>query len=148
MTMPDRAVVTYHESNFWKDNSRWIVRDGSAPLHESDVCEMCGCDACILTWIPSDQLPARFVGSPGEWLCQCCDPEPQPRAIVALSEDRQWLVVLFMLTEDSASWSICQLTDDFLMPYRLKENIPDTGQDAHDVLNEFLDDEFLAGRQG
>lgn len=71
-------------------------------------------------------------------LAYCTVEMTQPRALVALSEDRQWLVVLFMLTEDSASWSICQLTDDFLMPYRLKENIPDTGQDAHAVLAEWI----------
>ena len=128
--MPDRAVVTYHESNFWKDNSRWIVRDGSAPLHESDVCEMCGCDACILTWIPSDQLPARFVGSPGEWLCQRCDPTPQPRAIVALSEDRQWLVVLFP--------NVHKLRDMWAILRCKWDTVADTGQDAHAVLAEWM----------
>lgn len=138
MTMPDRAVVTYHESNFWKDNSRWIVRDGSAPLHESDVCEMCGCDACILTWIPSDQLPARFVGSPGEWLCQRCDPTPQPRAIVALSEDRQWLVKADHPEVVSApSFSIYEAMKDGSL--RTAKWVPDTGQDAQDVLREFLE---------
>ncbi len=135
--MPDRAMVTYHESNFWKDNSRWIVRDGSAPLHESDVCEMCGCDACILTWIPSDQLPARFVGSPGEWLCQRCDPTPQPRALVALSEDRQWLAVL----DVKNVWNVMekrygQATHGFW--WKSVQDIRDTGQDAHAVLAEWI----------
>lgn len=73
--MPDRAVVTYHESNFWKDNPLWIVRDGPAPLHDSNACEMCGCEECTLTWIPSVDLPPRFVGSVGEWLCTRCQPK-------------------------------------------------------------------------
>lgn len=90
MKMPDRAVVTYHASNFWKDNPRWVVRDGPAPLHDppGGCCEMCGCDACTLTWIPSDQLPARFVGSPGEWLCQRCDPTVPDRTVRETSGQR------------------------------------------------------------
>lgn len=101
--MPDRAVVD--DDDFEpSDYPVFVPPHGTypatfevqrvfhgKPMHESDACEMCGCDECTLTWIPSDQLPARFVGSPGEWLCQRCDPTPQPRALCAVSEDRQWL---------------------------------------------------------
>ena len=77
-------------------------------------------------------------------------PEPQPRAIVALSEDRQWLVVLEPDIEGhpEATSAFGVWKRDIRAGWVLQAAIIDTGQDAHDVLNEFLDDEFLAGRQG
>lgn len=72
--------------------------------------------------------------------------EPQPRAIVALSEDRQWLCVL----DKESRWA---LTDDILWSiygwdtneslYLFVKNTQDTGQDAHEVLRAWLE-----GREG
>ena len=126
MTMPDRAVVDDRPipgPGCDHCEGGLILVVGRDKIWE-ETCPRCGPKS--IPWSYAAPIDAGL-------------PEPQPRAIVALSEDRQWLVVLFMLTEDSASWSICQLTDDFLMPYRLKENIPDTGQDAHAVLTQFLE---------
>lgn len=53
------------------------------------------------------------------------------RALVALSEDRQWLVVL-----DHQRWSL--LERDW-GSYHLITTFEDTGQDAHEVLREFLE---------
>lgn len=70
--------------------------------------------------------------------------QPQPRAIVALSEDRQWLVVLD--AEDGEThdgpqrfWTIFEL--DVENGYLYEDNVVDTGQDAQAVL-----DAWLAGR--
>lgn len=88
-------------------------------------------------------------------LCECdhCsskmmtpEPTPQPRALVALSDDRQWLVVL-----DPDGYS------GWFVRYRLNAYgywipdvqagepccIRDTGQDAHAVLAEWME-----GRSG
>ena len=65
-------------------------------------------------------------------------PEPQPRAIVALSEDRQWLVKADHPEVVSApSFSIYEAMKDGSL--RTAKWVPDTGQDAQDVLREFLE---------
>ncbi|MCA9878436.1 MAG: hypothetical protein KC442_11660 [Thermomicrobiales bacterium] len=65
-------------------------------------------------------------------------PEPQPRALVALSEDRQWLVVQHpRLT----IWEILERDEDYgHVAYFDGKNrfIEDTGQDANEVLREWL----------
>lgn len=68
-------LVTYHPNNYWKYNPLWVVMDGPEPTHDPPGgCEMCGAQDCVLTWVPPDELPARFVSSPGEWLCVLCRP--------------------------------------------------------------------------
>ena len=65
------------------------------------------------------------------------------RALVALSEDRQWLVVnerwphgtFFMIYR----WDV---QPNMVEPWRWVDKEDDTGQDAHEVLRE-----FLAGRE-
>lgn len=57
-------------------------------------------------------------------------PEPQPRAIVALSEDRQWLVVLFP--------NVHKLRDMWAILRCKWDTVADTGQDAHAVLAEWM----------
>lgn len=62
----------------------------------------------------------------------------QPRALVALSEDRQWLVVL----DCHGRWSIMgkrfgQAAHGFWWTGVV--DIEDTGQSAHEVLREFLE---------
>ena len=65
-------------------------------------------------------------------------PEPQPRALVALSEDRQWLVVL----DVKNVWNVMekrygQATHGFW--WKSVQDIRDTGQDAHAVLAEWME---------
>lgn len=74
-------------------------------------------------------------------LCDQCEEHWVPRAVVAISEDRQWLVVL-----NPAGYS------GWFVRYRLNAYgywvpdvqagepccIKDTGQDAHEVLAAFL----------
>ena len=83
-------------------------------------------------------------------LAYCTVEMTQRRALVALSEDRQWLVVLEPDIEGhpEATSAFGVWKRDIRAGWVLQAAIIDTGQDAHDVLNEFLDDEFLAGRQG
>ena len=55
------------------------------------------------------------------------------RAVVALSEDRQWLVVL----RPDGTWVIYH---DRITAYASYEDAGgDTGQDAHDVLREWME---------
>lgn len=65
---------------------------------------------------------------------------PQPRALVALSEDRQWLVVLDPEPED---WDEMHFNlFHFSRRWWTWEHellINDTGQDAHEVLEKFLE---------
>lgn len=68
--------------------------------------------------------------------------QDKPRAIVALSEDRQWLVVL----KQSRWFALWDREYALLMvpQYEVFERVADdTGQDAHDVLAAWLD-----GRNG
>ena len=60
------------------------------------------------------------------------------RALVALSEDRQWLVVL----DVKNVWNVMekrygQAAHGFW--WKSVQDIPDTGQDAHEVLAAFLE---------
>lgn len=63
---------------------------------------------------------------------------PQPRATSALSEDRQWLVVL----DAKNVWNVMekrygQATHGFW--WKSVQDIPDTGQDANAVLATWLE---------
>ena len=67
----------------------------------------------------------------------------KPRAVVAISDDRQWLVVLNSSSPDvQASWNVYKRdwTGDYACDYH--ERQLDTGQDAHEVLREFLSDHW------
>lgn len=94
---------------------------------------------------------ARDLSHVKEAPCGTCggsDHEPRPRAIVAVSEDRQWLVVL-----EPAGYSAGY--SDWFVRYRLNAygcwapdsdaHVPccvqDIGQDAHEVLAAFLADQ-------
>lgn len=59
--------------------------------------------------------------------------DPQPRALVALSEDRQWLVVL-----RDGYWTMYQHAG-YVDDYQMWADLSDTGQDAQDVLAQFLE---------
>ena len=59
------------------------------------------------------------------------------RAVVAISEDRQWLVVLGMPAyPGESSWRFYAL--DWAGDYAAQAWEADTGQDAHEVLEQFL----------
>ena len=64
-------------------------------------------------------------------------PEPQPRAIVALSEDRQWLVV--HTSGRAVGFDIYERWENAdTFGYAPCNWVPDTGQDAHAVLAEWM----------
>lgn len=70
-------------------------------------------------------------------LAYCTVEMTQPRALVALSEDRQWLVVLFPNVHKLRDmWAIlrCKWDGDFTR----WDTVADTGQDAHAVLAALL----------
>lgn len=57
------------------------------------------------------------------------------RAVVAISEDRQWLVVRFV-----GGFMVFGIDISFgIDGYSVCGAVDDTGQDAHDVLREFLE---------
>lgn len=61
--------------------------------------------------------------------------KPEPRALVALSDDRQWLVVLM----PDAFFEVFQLEDSkWAYGYLPHDRIKDTGQSAHAVLAAWL----------
>ena len=55
------------------------------------------------------------------------------RAVVAISEDRQWLVVHHLGTGRWIVYDVCH------WGYQEYTTVVDTGQDAHEVLREFLE---------
>lgn len=80
-----------------------------------------------------------FEGTPPEPIYAAVEVTPQSRALVALSEDRQWLVVL----EDIGAWAVrVRDKDSYRLPYGVTDKcewITDTGQSAEDVLREWLE---------
>lgn len=62
-------------------------------------------------------------------------PVPPPRALVALSEDRR---VMATLNPAGTLWVVARWRDDWAYWARQYPSIPDTGQDAADVLRAFL----------
>lgn len=68
-------------------------------------------------------------------------PEPQPRAVVAISEDRQWLVVPGPQKPEGwlvSVWSIYKRGEDGT--YHPLFEPEDTDQSADEVLGEFLEE--------
>lgn len=107
--MTDRAVVD--------DPCPFCGKDRVHDIYDGD--RRVRCLSCNIFWYPDD-------------------PEPEPRALVALSEDRQWLVVL----DVKNVWNVMekrygQATHGFW--WKSVQDIRDTGQDAQDVLAAFLE---------
>jgi hypothetical protein len=70
--------------------------------------------------------------------------EPPDRALVAISEDRQWLVVLEDVFSNGGAWVIYRdAEDDVKRPWVLEAWRDDTGQSAKSVLAGWLE-----GRDG
>lgn len=70
---------------------------------------------------------------PGTCLA-CGAPDTPPRALVALSEDRQWLVI----HDGGFEWDIWNRRGD--SAYEYYDWISDTGQSADEVLAAFLEE--------
>lgn len=115
--MPDRAVV---DEDYW-----------TAPFPKQGPMR---CPLCDGEMVPTID---------GTWACYR-DHTPKPRAVVALSEDRQWLCALTP-TEPTAFFVICGWDCGDLGVGHAgwpmgwgnvgePRLIPDTGQDAHEVL--------------
>lgn len=107
--MTDRAVVD--------DPCPFCGKDRVHDIYDGD--RRVRCLSCNIFWYPDD-------------------PEPEPRALVALSEDRQWLAVL----DVKNVWNVMekrygQATHGFW--WKSVQDIRDTGQDAQDVLAAFLE---------
>ncbi len=68
-------------------------------------------------------------------LCDQCEEHWVPRAVVAISEDRQWLVVLDSRTVIGPLWDVfeCDGCD-----YIYSDHTRDTGQSADEVLANWL----------
>jgi hypothetical protein len=67
--------------------------------------------------------------------------EPHPRALVAISEDRQWYTVLAKEPSNydgKRRFTIFRWSD-FMGDYQWRDVIEDTGQDAHEVLAAWLE---------
>ncbi len=60
----------------------------------------------------------------------------EPRAVVAISEDRQWLVVP---QASDIDWFLVMELDRDRTGYHEYDSIPDTGQDAHEVLAAWME---------
>ena len=60
-----------------------------------------------------------------------------PRALCAVSEDRQWLVVLEKIVR-TLRWCIYRYHEGRRDPWKWHGDRLDTGQDAHEVLRAFL----------
>lgn len=86
-----------------------------------------------------DEVPCAWCSGDGyvTGSMPCPECTPTPRALVALSEDRQWLVVL-MPEFAMFPWVL------YRRAYEIDHWVPethfrDTGQDAHEVLAEWLE---------
>ena len=127
--MPDRAVV---------DDELPPLNISVKPhLHswsdDYSECLICGAAPEIP---PSDVVPWEY-GKP----IDAGLPEPQPRAIVALSDDRQWYTVLSKepSRHDGKRYFTLFGWSDFMGAYQWRDLIEDTGQDAHQVLAEWME---------
>lgn len=125
--MSDRAVVEIKQTT--------LVDDRACP-----ACHEVGVLRCH---IESEPLGERVLAQWAQWECKRCgnrwpampDTCPQPRATCARSEDRQWLVVL--QEEDGAcGWRIMRRRWG---GYDIEACKKDTGQDANEVLAQFLE---------
>ena len=83
-------------------------------------------------------MPPHMGGALPPWPPPASREVSQPRALVALSDDRQWLVVL----DVKNVWNVMekrygQATHGFW--WKSVQDIRDTGQDAHAVLATWLE---------
>lgn len=101
-------------------------------------------DRAVVDDVPTCELcdqPLTMTWSRGEGEVWHCKNHPAgPRALVALSRDRQWYTVLDKEAHRSGKryftlfeWS------DFMGAYQWRDLIEDTGQDAHEVLAVWLE---------
>lgn len=138
--MPDRAVMEIKQTT--------LVDDRACP-----ACHEVGVLRCH---IESEPLGERVLAQWAQWECKRCgnrwpampDTCPPPRALVALSEDRQWMCS--KIPEPFINFCICERVwhngffgVDGRDIWEERYCVEDTGQDAHAVLAA-----WLAGQQG
>ena len=110
--MPDRAVVD-GDLKRWYEIQGAAMKDGMTQAAASDYADQC------LVWINE----AKMVHEQANHL----------RALVALSEDRQWLVV--HTSGRAVGFDIYERWENAdTFGYAPCNWVPDTGQDAHEVL--------------
>jgi hypothetical protein len=83
-------------------------------------------------------LERQSVDSAEEPAQEGLETDPEARALVALSPDRRWLVVVFPNVHKLRDmWAVlkCTWAGDFF----LQDHIPDTGQSADEVLDAWLE---------
>lgn len=128
--MPDRAVVEL------------ACQNCGTHLNVHSGVDIVRCPQCRVRFHADDLSP---------WGCHAGDNDeaPQPRAMSAVSEDRQWLVVLQEGTLESV-WYVFRSKHVVAGtgrvsygPYEYYALADDTGQDAHEVLRD-----WLAGQKG
>lgn len=137
--MPDRAVVDERkvmcrECGGWfptnEARAYCVVRDGGDEYPGTVLCEMCLGD------VELDDDVERVIEEADEGA---------PRALVALSEDRQWLVMLDV-AGDASEWTVRRKHLDDYVPAHFAFRM-DTGQDANEVLADFLREAQQAKRK-
>ena len=124
--MPDRAVV-----------------DGAGIRAALRKAYDCGCDKCggdMVLWQDIGDMKCQSCGRTGDEIEDDLRKSP-PRSLVALSEDRQWLVVL-QPVEKYGKVALFRFyrKHDLFHHYAHAgiEPIEDTGQDAHEVLRDAI----------
>lgn len=88
-----------------------------------------------------DEVPCAWCGGDGyvTGSMPCPECTPTPRALVALSEDGQWLVVTTIGVSEAVWIAMQQIGSGMTMRYEFRFILADdTGQDAHAVLAAFL----------
>lgn len=89
-----------------------------------------------------DETPCSWCGGDGyvTGSMPCPECTSKPRTLVAISEDRQWLVVLEPELEDKRATSVFSIWQwDVRDGHILKRAVMDTGQSAEDVLREWAE---------
>lgn len=121
--MPDRAVV-----------------DGAGIRAALRKAYDCGCDKCggdMVLWQDIGDMKCQSCGRTGDEIEDDLRKSP-PRSLVALSEDRQWLVARISSVGMFRAFGFGIFKFDG-RDYLWQESVLGTGQDAHEVLREFLD---------
>jgi len=131
--MPDRAVVESRPvclecgRAYVSDKPRtfFVVRDGGDEYPGVPLCP-----ECVDAYENDDDVQSIE------------EEEPSPRALVALSEDRQWLAV--HTSGRAVGFDIFERWENYdTFGYSPCNWVPDIGQDAHEVLVAWLE-----GQQG
>ena len=142
--MDDLAVVDH-------GSSCPATKDGIWPhswSYGSDATGEQECLHCDAVTIPANWTPRcprcgddMVRNGEGPWFCEHHHPE-LARALVALSEDRQWLVVLEHNEHGAVHkerWHVYHYHPHFVNPWHWSSSRDDTGQSADEVLRDWME---------